>query len=370
LPTEQAICQAIETGKYGILHMITHTESCGALSYGAIALSSTEKHPRYYYVKHFVSIFDCLSPLELVVLQASSRGPHAFDKFGDALVAKGVPAAICVPYLRSTSLRAFFATLYGGLTAERTLVDLARAFSGLAAETGDEAFSRISFHSRETGTSWFFPHAATSGQTDQRSDDETISRPPALPDGSGDKKRSELPPTEVTTEGLLHSAPFRLPYPSANQIPVHLRRELEQKYRNKEFDVFLSHNSHDKPQVKQLATELLNVGILPWLDEWELQPGRLWQPFIYEQLGKAKSAIVCIGSSEINNWQEQEVNILLDQLVKRKAPVIPVFLRDAPKDAQAPIFLRAMLWVDFRKQEPPPLQQLIWAITGQRSPFS
>jgi hypothetical protein len=47
------------------------------------------------------------------------------------------------------------------------------------------------------------------------------------------------------------------------------------------FDVFLSHNSNDKPSVKALGTALKQRGLSVWLDEWELRPdtrGRmLWR---------------------------------------------------------------------------------------------
>ena len=40
-----------------------------------------------------------------------------------------------------------------------------------------------------------------------------------------------------------------------------------------EFDVFLSHNSADKPDVLRLAQELKRRGLHPWLDEWHLVVG-------------------------------------------------------------------------------------------------
>ena len=40
------------------------------------------------------------------------------------------------------------------------------------------------------------------------------------------------------------------------------------------FDVFLSHNSRDKPAVIQLAEQLRDAGLNPWLDAWCLTPGR------------------------------------------------------------------------------------------------
>lgn len=35
-----------------------------------------------------------------------------------------------------------------------------------------------------------------------------------------------------------------------------------------QFDVFLSHNSKDKPRVRKLAEKLKEAGLRVWLDEW------------------------------------------------------------------------------------------------------
>ena len=39
------------------------------------------------------------------------------------------------------------------------------------------------------------------------------------------------------------------------------------------YDVFLSHNSKDKPRVRKLAEELRAAGLRVWFDEWVIKPG-------------------------------------------------------------------------------------------------
>ena len=51
-------------------------------------------------------------------------------------------------------------------------------------------------------------------------------------------------------------------------------------------DVFLSHNSRDKPLVEELARRLLNMGVTPWLDIWNLIPGEPWQEAIEAALNR------------------------------------------------------------------------------------
>jgi hypothetical protein len=61
-----------------------------------------------------------------------------------------------------------------------------------------------------------------------------------------------------------------------------------------------------------------------------------------------------------------ELEAFLREFVHRGCPVIPVLLDYAPKEPQLPVFLRGMTWVDFRKTDPEPLENLIWGITGKR----
>lgn len=135
----------------------------------------------------------------------------------------------------------------------------------------------------------------------------------------------------------------------------------------KEFHVFLCHNSVDKPVVRKIANKLRERGIVPWLDEWELLPGRAWQPLLEQQLGQIRSAAVFIGSQGIGPWQQLELEALLREFVERGCPVIPVILDNAPQKLQIPLFLRSMMWVDFRNPYPDPLEQLIRGIAHKRS---
>jgi len=62
-----------------------------------------------------------------------------------------------------------------------------------------------------------------------------------------------------------------------------------------------------------------------------------------------------------------ELDTFLRELVSRGCPVIPVLLKTAPDKPELPLFLASMTWVDFRKQEPDPMKQLIWGITSKKS---
>jgi len=131
------------------------------------------------------------------------------------------------------------------------------------------------------------------------------------------------------------------------------------------FDVFLCHNSRDKPEVKKVAQMLIERGLRPWLDEWELQPGLPWQPEIERQFASIKSAAVFLGRAGTGGWQQEEVQAILSRFKKEGRPVMPVFLETAPADAAFSPFLDSRTRVDFRRKDPDPLDQLIFGITGQ-----
>jgi TIR domain-containing protein len=164
--------------------------------------------------------------------------------------------------------------------------------------------------------------------------------------------------------GLAMEAPA--PPPEAAAAKLVAQRELERKRAEGVFDVFLCHNSDDKPDVKKIGKQLMERGILPWLDEWELPPGQPWQPLLERQIANIKSAAVFVGSAGVGPWQEHELRGFLSEFVSRQSPVIPVLLRNAPDKPELPLFLRAMTWVDFRIQDSNPLDRLIWGITGKR----
>jgi hypothetical protein len=144
---------------------------------------------------------------------------------------------------------------------------------------------------------------------------------------------------------------------------------LQGKIATGDFDVFLCHNTKDKPAVKEVGEKLKEHGILPWLDEWELPPGRPWQPLLEKQIGKIKSAAVFVSRNDMGPWQKQEMYAFLSEFVNRGCPVIPVLLPGARKVPELPIFLKGMTWVDFRERDADAIKRLMWGITGQRDYF-
>ncbi len=133
---------------------------------------------------------------------------------------------------------------------------------------------------------------------------------------------------------------------------------------NPKFDVFLAHNSVDKPQVRAIASELRRRGLNPWLDEEQIPPGELFQEAIQRAIPQIKSAAICIGLVGLGRWQVIELQTLISQFVERGIRVIPVLLPGVDRIPDNLLFLRQFNWVSFEKiDDAASLYKLEWGIT-------
>ena len=118
------------------------------------------------------------------------------------------------------------------------------------------------------------------------------------------------------------------------------------------FDVFLSHNSKDKPEVEKLGKMLEKTyGVKCWLDKWNLVPGDPWQEDLEKALDDSQTVAVFVGPHTISPWENEEFRSAIEVRVHDKTRrVIPVLLPGAPdnRDLILPRFLTRLTWVDFR----------------------
>ena len=145
-----------------------------------------------------------------------------------------------------------------------------------------------------------------------------------------------------------------------------LMQGLQETNISESFHVFLSHNSKDKPIVRELAQKLTeSCNLRVWLDEDQLVPGRSWQEALEKIIQTTQAAAVLIGESGLGPWEDPEMRACLSEFVNRKLPVIPVLLPDTPATPKLPLFLKSFTWVDLRDGlTDPGLEKLVWGITG------
>jgi len=146
--------------------------------------------------------------------------------------------------------------------------------------------------------------------------------------------------------------------------PVPVRKAVREDFR---WDVFLSYRHADKADVCRLAKGLENMGLRVWWDDKEIPPGVPFEDAILEGLSQSWATAVCIGPSTIGGWQQQEVRKAINDQVKTKKPVMPVFLPGVPDPDQVDIgFLESNSRVVFDQTvgEQAGLNRIYWGVTG------
>ena len=138
-----------------------------------------------------------------------------------------------------------------------------------------------------------------------------------------------------------------------------------------QYDVFLSHNSQDKPAVKWLAARLEDVARLKvFLDIWNLIPGDPWQEDLEKALDASRTVAVFLGPAGISGWHNEELRDALNTRVRDpERRVIPVLLPGTtmPADDEIPNFLQRLTWVDFRNglEDEDAFRRLVAGVRGQ-----
>ncbi len=119
--------------------------------------------------------------------------------------------------------------------------------------------------------------------------------------------------------------------------------------RKPQFDVFLSHNSVDKPWAIKLKNALLLYGVSVWLDKDEIRPGDIFSEALEQGLANSKAMALIVSPEAMQSgWVRAEyyraLSLATDKQVRLQ--LIPVILREA----ELPGFLQDRKWVDFRNE--------------------
>ena len=101
----------------------------------------------------------------------------------------------------------------------------------------------------------------------------------------------------------------------------------------KPFDVFLSHNSRDKPWAVKLKTALESRGLKVWLDKDEIRPGDLFGEALEQGIAQsANVALIVSPEAATSGWVKEEFNRALTLAIGGDIRLLPVILHDAEFD--------------------------------------
>ena len=349
--TENGLRDRLARGGVHVLHFIGKAR-IKAANYAVLELDASDGGARAVNARHLGGLLAQQPALQLVVLQPGVPG-EPFSGLETVLREQGVPAVLATGAMPGR-LGGFAARLYGALAAGQTLEQACRAAQEVlvADPIEQQAIRLVAARPGQTvGTSAPAAALASASTAD-----------PRAAGAAGADAAGTAAPAQPVPAG----APVDPAEAARQRREQEIHQALAIKRAAGRFDVFLCHNSIDKPAVKSIANALKARGLLPWLDQWELPPGQPWQPLLERQIGNIRAAAVFVGRAGVGPWQEQELYGFLSEFVSRRAPVIPLLLPDAPATPELPIFLKAMTYVDFRVSDPDPMARLEWGITGVR----
>src|SRR5437588_4974384 len=98
------------------------------------------------------------------------------------------------------------------------------------------------------------------------------------------------------------------------------------------FDVILVHQTTDRKTVQELVQALRNRGKRPWLEEAHAKsesPEQRFRKALETILPQVSAAVLLVGADGKVPWQDQTKRLLLERLVLRQLPVIPVLMPGA-----------------------------------------
>ncbi len=135
-------------------------------------------------------------------------------------------------------------------------------------------------------------------------------------------------------------------------------------------DVFVSYSSEDRPMVEAILFGLVQQGIRPWFDAWEILGGDAFIAKISTALELVPAIAVFIGPNTIHPWQHAEVERAVKLNIESGGAkrVIPVLISGATT-AKIPPFLDLYSAISFPSTtDAEALRLLKWSIQGRVAP--
>jgi hypothetical protein len=126
-------------------------------------------------------------------------------------------------------------------------------------------------------------------------------------------------------------------------------------------ELFISYSFGDRASIDDLYRKLACRGVQAWMAECEVPPGSKWYDEVEKGIKASRAAIICIGGKGLTGWQKNEMLMLIADPDHERL-VIPVILPDVAGNPELPLLLQARQWVDLRKGDTDPVEQILQAM--------
>lgn len=120
-----------------------------------------------------------------------------------------------------------------------------------------------------------------------------------------------------------------------------------------DIDIFLCHNSKDKPIVEKInqALKVKDSNLKTWIDKDNITHGEAFQQAIQEAIPKTKSAAIFFGLHGVGPWQKQEIDALFREKVNREKVgrnirLIPILLPGVKQIPDEFLFLQGIHYLE------------------------
>lgn len=129
--------------------------------------------------------------------------------------------------------------------------------------------------------------------------------------------------------------------------------------------VFISYSHLDKEFVDKMAHHLIKSNVPVWMDRWELKTGDSITLKIQEALSCSDYLLIVLSKKSVESeWCKREVNAgLLRQVEEKRAVILPVLI----EDCDIPLFIRDILYADFRENFYSGLRSLLDSLSARYS---
>jgi small GTP-binding protein len=125
------------------------------------------------------------------------------------------------------------------------------------------------------------------------------------------------------------------------------------------YDVFISHSSHDRTAVHELAERLKADGLRVWLDDWEIRPGDMIGLRIQQGLEQSRTLLLVMSArASESDWVTFESQtILFNDPTNQQRRFIPLRLDNTEPRGT----LKQFAYVDWRQKSPDQYARLLAA---------
>jgi hypothetical protein len=108
-----------------------------------------------------------------------------------------------------------------------------------------------------------------------------------------------------------------------------------------EYDIFISYSRRDQPVVSDIISKLKQRGVVPWLDQWDIELGHAFIEEIEKILTNVKNIAVFFGKTGYGPWQRAEVSAVYSRVVSKTCRLIPILLPGVTT-SELPLFLQPL----------------------------